>query len=219
MDVPIPTRTNGRVIDETWFNIFQQVLGGDILPRAASGNSLDEAGNLGDSSHAWIKAFINSGYWSAGDVKMHHSYQGSISPGQGWMKMDGRQVTQAAYDAEHGTGSWVKYVGSSPLLNKYLPIMSGRYPVGTSLTTQNGSVSMSPVGNTNHQINLQHSHTVNNHSHGIPSSGFKILGDASGTTVPGVTTDSQAPGTTSSLSTTQSIQPESIELEFYMRII
>lgn len=218
MDVPIPTRANGRVIDETWFNIFQQILGGDILPRAADGNTLNEAGNLGDDSHAWLKAFIQSGYWAPGDVKLHHSFQGAISPGQGWMKCNGQQVNQTNYDAQHGTGSWAKYVGSSPLLNKYLPLMQGRYPVGTNLTTQDGSASLTPVGNTNHQVNLSHSHTVNSHSHSLSTT--VAISDASGIPVAnGSSTGASSPGTSGALSSTQSVQPESIEFEYYMRII
>lgn len=287
-------RADNQTITQIWYNSIQDALEGDVVPRDTGGIAGTEKGSLGNSSLAWLRAYISSGYFSAGDIKAHHSYNGTIPVGEGWMKCDGRQVTQAAYDTEHGAGHWNTYVVSSPLLNKYLPDLRARYLVGasTGTTTQTGAGAITAIGNTGHRISIAHSHTVNAHSHTVNShthamenhahglftlsgsdqQGYNSAGTASllkndastsstatglvvatgnittgagtiygvmsmpsgngaytssmvsdgngnptGAATPG--TDSQSPGTDTQLSASQSIQPESIEVEYYMRII
>jgi hypothetical protein len=163
----IPTRENAKTIDETWFNIFKQVLTGDLVPRNTSGVSQSIIGSLGSSTYLWLKAHIESGYWKAGDMKMHFSYNGTIYVGHGWMKCDGRQVTQATYDAEHGAGAWATYIGSSPLVNKYLPNYTNKYPVGGAVT-QDGSIAITSTGNASHTATYSHTHTLS-HTHTTPA--------------------------------------------------
>lgn len=243
----LPLESAG-VIQRTHINKFQIALAGDYVPRNTSGVATTIAGSLGSSTYYWLKAFIKSGYWSVGDIKMHHSYNGAAGPGHGWMLCDGDVINETNYDAEHGAGTWDTYVGSSPLDGKYLPNMTGRYPVGAATTTQNGSVAITGVGNTSHQVNLQHTHTIANHNHqwlendpgggGFWTFGSDGLAEQISTTGSGARTilyDTNASSETSwdedaytnntsltpanSLSTTQSIQPESIEVQYYMRII
>lgn len=97
-----------------------------------------------------------------------HKY-GSLftSPGQGWMLCDGRQITSANYDAEHGAGSYDTYISpliNGSLVNRYLPNMADRYLVGNTSLAQDGSVAFTYEGNASHQINLAHTHT-SNHVH------------------------------------------------------
>jgi hypothetical protein len=236
--VTLPARTDGQTIDETWFNKLREALYTDLVPRNSSGIATDVAGSLGDSTYGWLKAFIKSGYWKVGDIKMHHSFNGTVTPGHGWMKCDGRQITESAYNTEHGANTWATYIGSSDLLNKYLPNMTGRYPVGVATTTQTGSGAITAVGNTSHQVNLQHTHSVPDHVHewldtnGNSGDGADLSttsGAANGidyTATDAIVGSRSTAGVTGGVgtsgnggSTTQSIQPESIELEFYMRII
>lgn len=260
----IPSRTNGQIIDATWFNVIQSVLGGNFVPRVSAGSATTEAGSLGDGTFNWLKAFIQSGYWTAGDIKIHHSYNGAAPPGHGWMLCDGRQITQANYEAEHGAGTWNTYVGSSPLANKYLPDFAnagqGRYPMGASTTTADGSVAIPSAGNADHNVNLSHYHTVDPHGHKwyhgtgsqttsdttFDSNGNAINVPTSGTTKnagvggfasaeyyagdsnasldhnPGACdlyTDQVAqPNTTTSLGVNY-VAPDSIKVQYYMRII
>lgn len=142
----IPARQGGQVIYADWFNLLRQVLSGDLVPRNSGAIPQDGIGGLGTAVFKWIRAYILSGHWSAGDIKPRYSFAGNAPVGQGWMLCDGRQVTQAAYETEHGAGSWTTYVGTSPLLNKFLPNLVSRYPVGISATPQDGSVAITAVG-------------------------------------------------------------------------
>lgn len=67
-------------------------------------------------------------------------------------------------------GSVLAY-GASPLNGQTLPDLSGRYLVGFG-TDGGGDIdtavwATAAVGNASHQINIQHSHTVNAHNHGM----------------------------------------------------
>jgi hypothetical protein len=242
----IPDRANSTVIDQSWFNIVKSAIKGDWVPRNSSGVATTLGGSIGTSALVWLKAHIAAGYWSVGDLKIHHSFNGAIGPGQGWMLCDGRQITEALYDTEHGAGSWASYVGSSTLTNKYLPDFSSKYPVGAS-TTQDGSIAITSVGNASNQINLAHTHTTPAHAHkwyDATAAGTPDLDGAGNSFVGGVgktagqghlvvstvgsdnspnadkSTDTSGGGTSGSGgSATQSIQPESIAVQYYMRII
>ncbi len=192
----------------------------------------------------------------AGDIKMHHSYNGAADPGEGWMLCDGRQITEAAYNTEHGAGHWATYVGTSPLVNKYLPNFSGKYAHGVAATTQAGTVAITSIGNAGNTINIAHTHTGGSHRHqwfnwtaaGTVDGSFDtngtgqnitsttisgsvshiIAGSANdfagiGTAVLGIGADQyttlNSATTDSSLSATQHIEPESIEVQYYMRVM
>lgn len=189
-------------------------------------------------------------------------------------------------------GSLIVAVGS-PINGQTLPDLSGRCIVGFG-TPGGGNIGTAPwatpaVGNPNHQINIQHTHTGPSHSHSIPSHSHTISSDGShnhggltnqiaisipmvsypymtkddttgwGTNDPGdpdachirvdsgyadeayhdhnissdgthshggatggtsLTTDPSGTGATgSALSTTQSIQPDSIRFRFIMRVL
>lgn len=154
----------GGVVRTSHVNQYFQAFSQNVVPRNSSGVATSNAGELGTSSIPWKKASITTGYWSAGDIKCKHTYNGLLPIGQGWMRMDGDIVNQANYDAEHGAGSWATYIGASSLDGKFLPNMdlsgSGGYISARNTTTQDGSVAITSVGNTNHTVNLQHNHVV-----------------------------------------------------------
>lgn len=256
------------VVQKAHINDIRTALYQDILPRDGSGTTTSLGGSLGTGTYQWLKARIASGYWSLGDIKVHHSYNGAAPIDEGWMLMDGRQITQANYDTEHGSGHWATYVGSSSLLNKYLPNMTGKYTVGSATTTQSGSSPITFTGNASNQINLAHTHSVYSHpiylhqngttddlvfDHDIgpvnDSSNVKslqrgtaknslslLVGNTSslagtfganifnppmsnGADYDLATGGLATNGTGSTLSSTQSIQPESLQVLYYMRII
>jgi len=55
----IPDRSNGQVIDESWFDLISQVLSGVIVPRTA-GVVGDQAGNLGTSILRWGTLYVQN---------------------------------------------------------------------------------------------------------------------------------------------------------------
>jgi hypothetical protein len=144
----IPDRSDGVQMDDSWFNTVRSAMTGDIVAReAVLGVATDIAAKLGPSeSYRFLKAFIAFGYWDCGDFKLHHSYNGLISAGEGWMLCDGRTVSQANYDTEHGSGHWATFVGSSPIDGLKLPDFTNRYAVGASSTTATGSGAIPTVG-------------------------------------------------------------------------
>ncbi len=241
----IPSRADATTIVATWFNIIRSALNGDLVPRDSTGAAVANAGSLGTATYPFLRAEIASGQWILGDIKAHHTYNGAAPIGHGWMLCDGRVITEANYNTEHGANTWATYISSSPLLNKYLPGLTNKYLVGAATTTQDGSGVITGVGNDSHQINIAHTHTVDGHthdmanhthtlaaaggsdysaSHSAPYSPYVGGGDpAEGwaiTSPPSTNTSGSAgPATNSALSTTQSIQPQSIQVQYYMRII
>lgn len=227
----IPSAADGTPIPSSDHNALAAALKVDLVPRNSSGNATANAGQLGTPTFPWKRADITTGYFVCGDVKMFHDYNGLLSPGQGWMKMNGDICNETNYDAIHGAGSWDLYIVTSPLDGKYLPNANDKYPMGKTNTTQAGTVAITFVGNASHQINIQHSHTVNSHTHTIAHTHSLPAGvnvDAPGTSGHlSPTTDqpsnassgAAAPGTNNALTTTQNIQPHTLELEFWMRII
>lgn len=234
----IPIRLNGQVIDDRWFNIIARALSNDFVPRNSSGEPTNDAGTLGTSAYSFLKAFISRGHFKAGNVKMHHSFNGAISPGEGWMLCDGRQVTKTNYDAEHGAGAWDTYIISSPLLNRYLPSMNNKFPVGVSATTKD-CVSATPasVGNAGNNTNLAHNHKWFNAT-GNPATADQLYDSSGNPYNINYTTKNQAihglaamvwpsgrPAISDSYytnnggSASKDIKPSSIEMQYYMRII
>lgn len=227
-------RTNGLVIDDDWFNQIRAALCGDWVPRDAAGRVLDGAGEFGKAIKRFKRAFFAEGDWSLGDYKMHHSYNGAVSAGQGWMLCDGRTVTEANYDAEHGSGSWEMYCSDSPLVNKYLPNYTDRFIVGASETAQDGSVAITAVGLGGHVLDLEHNHkwlaitpvtlaAKTFDAAGAPvdfTTGFtKDGGYYSTITSTANRLTSADKYVSKTLSAAQSVKPESIELQIYMRIV
>lgn len=266
---------SGGVVRTSHVNQYYTALNQDIVPRNSSGVPTNLAGSVGTSALKWLKTYIASGSWSAGDIKMHHTYNGAVSCGQGWMLMDGDIINETNYDAEHSAGDWDIYVITSPLDGKYTPNMTNRYPVGKATTAQTGSIAITAVGNASSQINIAHDH--GSHTHTMPlhyhlwmsgsaskmqtftwtgvtngaiefddrttvasgDSGLVVttncsITGASGCFDPGANESTTSSGLdygggnanvtnsttpTSALSSTQSIQPDSIEVQYCMRII
>lgn len=181
-----------------------------------------------------------------GEVRMMHTFNTTLTLPRGWMKLNGDVVNQTNYETLHGAGTYATDgVAASPLLNKNLPNAISKYPVGVSTTTQNGSSAITYVGNASNQINIQHSHVVDDHNHhwynlgvtqdssyasnGTTLVGFTGAGNNNGIafntapTANSIQTDfytgDTSANTNNAGSTTQSIQPHSFELIYIMKVI
>ena len=154
---PLLSVTGGKV-RTSHVNQYFQALSQNVVPRNSSGIATDEAGSLGTSTFEWKNANIVTGYWQAGDIKCHHTFNGLLPVAQGWMLMDGRIINLANYDAEHAAGNWVTYIGSSPIDGRFLPDMNNKYIIGVGTTAQDGTAPITSIGNTSHEINLEHLH-------------------------------------------------------------
>lgn len=181
-----------------------------------------------------------------GEVKEFHTFGGTLPIPSGYMIANGDVVNETNYDAIHGAGAYAADgVASSLLLNKNLPDMIGKYAVGAAATVQDGTSAITSVGNAGNQVNLNHTHSGPNHNHAWMVSQFignNTTYDAAGNSFdPGqynfaggggstsldigkspATTyyTNNASGTTGdALSTTQSIQPESIEVIKIIKVI
>ena len=255
-DNNLTTYSDGDTIPSDSVNQYKTALVGDAVPRNASGAPTSGAGDLGTSTYPYKKSHVVNGSFFTGQVIMMHDFNGTLTPGQGWMKLNGDVVNLANYDTLHGAGSWATYVVSSTLDGVNLPDMADKYVMGKAATSQDGSAPITAVGNASNQVNIAHTHTVNNlHNHQwLSETGsnpydydtFTSAGNAqslaertttgtqvritpatSGTAMIGVTdpdcyTTNQgnaSTATTSSLSTTQSIQPHSIEMQYWIRIV
>lgn len=217
---PISSAQPTSVIQASTFNKLIAAIKGDFIPRNASGTAQTLIGSLGSTTFKWLKAHIESGYWSTGDIKQHHTYNGIASPGHGWMKCNGRLINQANYDLEHGEGSWATYVGSSILDGKFLPDMTNRYAVGGD-TTQVGNVAITSVGNPGNTKNLGHTHNMS-HTHTFRSAngqmGINRINESIYNEWTGDTNQPSTANTGSALGV-ESIQPDSIVVGYYMRVI
>ena len=239
--------TGGKV-RTSHVNQYFQALSQDLVPRNSSGVSTDDGGNLGTSSVQWKSANIRTGYWEAGDIKCHHTYNGLLPVGQGWMQMDGRIVNETNYNTEHSAGDWDTYIVSSLIDGRFLPQMTNRFIIAESVTTQDGTSPFITNGNGNHVINLEHTHPINAIQWFIDnptvaqsfdvSGGVISLGADTTTTKTGIAFQSDCSlssqgnhgclndnlytnniNTNNGLSATQNIQPESIQFVCFMRII
>lgn len=175
-----------------------------------------------------------------GEIRAFHSFNGVIPIPRGWMQCNGNVINSTNYDSLHGSGAFASDGISAMLLNgKYTPNLTNRYLIGAATTTAPGSSPIGTTGNSSHQINLSHSHS---HSHvwhkyyannaasqdgqsssltvettGSNGSMGIILGpkDAN-TTLDGTSyTDTNS---ATNLSSTQNIQPESIEVIYIIRV-
>ena len=175
-----------------------------------------------DSAVSQIKTNPVAGFLPAGAVEMFHSYGGAVSYPRGWMLCNGNVVNEANYDAIHGAGAYdADSVAASPLNNKTLPDMDNRYAVGVSATVKDGSIEITAVGNEDHQIDLSHTHT-SNHRHTIGAGGNAeiINGEIWANSEDGIMRTEYVEETSnSSLSSAQSIKPESHEFMFIIRVV
>ena len=191
--------------------------------------------DLIDNGSVWLQR-PKSGF-KPGLIEDFHTYNGTVPIPAGSFPCDGSVINEANYDAVHGAGSWDSDVVSSLLDGKRSPNLIGKYTVGAAATPADGSVAIPVVGNTSHQINIDHSHIVNSHAHKWFQAGdsYNVSGGltavepisiGSGLNIAFRTTSSnsyytnaQSPGTDSKLSSTQSVQPESVETIKIIRII
>ena len=229
----LTTAIDGTVIPADHHNELTSAIEGDFVPRNVSGVATTIAGEMGTSSLQWLRANIAAGYWDVGDIKSHHSYNGAAAVSQGWFPCDGTIINETNYNTVHGAGSWDTYISSSPLDGKYAPNFTGKYPVGAASTTQDGSIAITSVGNASHQVNLQHDHNMQHthtmvHTHPITTGtanddgGSPTIATApanTGAASNSTTSTTSSPNTSTGLSTTENIQPESIETIYYVRII
>lgn len=180
-----------------------------------------------------------------GDIKMHHSFNGVVPIARGWFPANGTQLTQASYDSLHGTGAYLADgVNHSPLLSKYMPNFTGRMPVGAASTTETGSTNADMrVGNANYTYNISHTHSVLGHIHrwykkfAGPDQSWDSSGNPQALTQNTDTdyaialnfattgldndryTEANITQTTTNALSSVSIQPPSIEVIFYVRVV
>lgn len=234
----IATRANGTTIGADWFNDIKEILSGDLLPRDASADALDLGGSLGSELVEFASLNVIGGDFSIGDIVGHHTYNGAAPIGEGWMLCDGRIVSEANYNAEHGAGAWVTYIGSSALDGKYLPDFRDRFTYGGATTPADGSIIMPTTGNPANIGTFPHNHKWYEFNTGAAAADTTY--DSSGNPLgllSGVTLQSngctrlgtsnawtQSPSDdlyteTGGAEDSADISPDSIGLVFYMRVI
>lgn len=247
-DNTLTTQSDGTVIDSSDINQYKTALVGDLLPRNASGAVEDGAGSIGSSSYKVKRANVEVGYFGPGNIIDHHTYNGVVPIPAGWYPCDNTIINEANYNSVHGAGKWASDIVSSLLDGLYAPDLVGNYTVGAATTVQSGSTALTTVGNSGNQIDIAHTHTQPSHVHrwyddngaatnaqSYESDGGAVDLTSSSPSTAGVQiastagsgdylsadyyTDSQNPAIGSSLSATQSIQPESIEVIKIIRII
>jgi len=183
-------------------------------------------------------------YSEIGKVRLFHTY-GSISSEanlidipRGWMICNGDRVTEANYDAIHGSGSWAEDGVSSSALalvdsgnGAYLPSMSNLYAVGDADndTSQTGISAITTVGNAGSEVDISHTHTLPPHSHDgsditnlvVNSAGSTddVINTASGTSAIGTSSSTNTSSSLSSDGGVQDIRPSGVNFLFLMRVI
>lgn len=156
---------NSETVASSDVNQFRTALLENHVPRNSSGSPEDEAGSLGSSSLKWFKTHIQGGCWSAGDIKPHHTFSGAAPITNGWFPCNGSIINQENYDILFGENAWDDHIKSSPLEGRYSPSMLSRYIKGSSDTTQDGNALITQVGFDNHLLNFAHIHTSPAHQH------------------------------------------------------
>lgn len=170
------------------------------------------------------KASILSGYLPTGSVQMFHTFNGTVSYPRGWMLCNGDIVNETNYDAIHGAGAYTAdSVASSPLLSKNLPDMADKFAVGVADTTKDGSSAITSVGNTGNQVDLSHTHdTTHDHTTGVGDilvpPGSDVFAGPQPIGQP-IRAEDDAATTASSLSATQSIQPDSVRVLYILKVV
>lgn len=218
----LPTRANGQNVDETWFNRIKSALVGVFVPRTSLGVPEAEIGSVGTETYRWKKAFISSGHLFLGAIKMKYRYTSvSVPIDKGWMLCDGRIITEANYDAEHGAGSWVSHgVAASSIAGKYLPNFDAKYlrgVLGDATQTQDGNSAITTVGAASVSVGHTHSGgtmTSSQSNNATPS--LLSVGDLS---LIGVLASHTHNVTIDSHVQTVTLGPKAIEMNLYMRVI
>ena len=184
---------------------------------------------------------------SVGNIIMHHTYSGILPLPRGWMPCDGSVLDQASYERVHGEGSFHQdSIETSPLYQRRTPDMSDAYTVGAARTEWDGTGSTPYVGNTKHAVNLRHNHphhhqwlavstatAILNYSYvawnarggrvtlsrGAPNIGIRIVADTKDNGVIGNYYTSAAQHNPEyQLSANQSIQPQSVQVLYIIRV-
>jgi len=210
-------------------------ISGDVLQLVSGGIS---TGQIADGAITNEK-LAPTAQTPAGSVQMFHTFNGTVTIPRGWMILNGDIVNEANYDAIHGAGAYTTdNIGSSALLTKNLPDMVDRYSVGVESTTQSGAAPITSVGNAGSTINLQHDHEAGDLASLFSFNAgndlvYRTIGASSWTStrfltatavgstgVSGLTSGIEVSGdTANSLSTSQSIEPDSIELIYIIKVI
>lgn len=196
----------------------------------ANSNFADEAVTTAKIAAATIsetQTSILAGYLPPGAVQMFHSFDSTVSYPRGWMLLDGSVVNETNYDVIHGSGAYVAdSVASSALLDKTLPDMTDKYAIGVLDTTKDGSGAVDSVGNTGSTVDLTHTHETS-HKHSLLTSTRQNAVSAT-QVIAAVTTDGLGDEvksgnrditSSSTLSATQSIRPESIEVLYIIKVV
>lgn len=156
-----------------------------------------------------------------GSIRLFHTYNDTLDIPRGWMICNGNVVNETNYEAIHGSGTYATDgIASSNLLNLYLPNYTDRYAVGATATTQDGvSATMTPVGNTDHEIDFAHTHSGASHTHGPSSTTYGTYDTINTTGLQQGDTQAATYTLQSALSDNTEIKPESVEMVFIMRVI
>ncbi len=54
----LTARSNGQIIDQTWYNVIRSALNQDFLPRNSSGIVTDQSGSLGSATYSWLNQYL-----------------------------------------------------------------------------------------------------------------------------------------------------------------
>lgn len=217
MSITTIPEVSATVTDATHWNDIKTGIVGDLVPRTA-GVATDLAGDLGTEDYPFKKAEIASGYMDNGEIISIYDYNGLVPAPQGYMLCDGRQITEDAYDTEHGEGSWAEYIGSSVLENRYLPNLDDKYLCGETGATQDGTVALTYEGVSGNTVNFSHNHGgANNTGQEAQQNNGHV--STTGTPASGSQIGHTHTFTIASTSQNKSIRPLSVVAKAYMRII
>lgn len=167
-----------------------------------------------------------SGALFVGSVIKFHTYNGLLSIPRGFVKCDGSLIDQTTYDAQHGSGTYVTDgVATGGLLGKYTPNMVSKYAIGSLTTSQTGASAIASEGNAGNTANFTHTHTLDDHTHTLPTV-FTSTQNPGGLLTPnGYLIDRTSTSTTTSksvangLTTALDIRPESIEFIYIIKVV
>ncbi|OFZ54981.1 MAG: hypothetical protein A2428_03145 [Bdellovibrionales bacterium RIFOXYC1_FULL_54_43] len=208
-------RIDGQPMDVSWFNSIKEAISGALVPRHFE-TSLPtaEAANLGSPTWRWKRIYRRAGGLYAGCIKAKYDYAGAVLIEQGWMRCDGRIVSQANYDAEHGAGSWAAYIGTSPLQGKYLPNFATTYIGHKPGAKPTGDVPFVPTGS--NMFDFEHAHPQTTSDTPNPNMGKNLAMYEARNTPP----DHQhTMNWTNALVGEKVISPEALAVKIFMRII
>lgn len=209
----------------------------DLSVNAAklAANSVTTAKIL-DANVTAAKLAATVGIMPIGSITMFHTFNGAVSIPRGWMKCNGDVVNSTNYESIHGGGTFTTDAIAAGALNaKNLPNLVSRYPVGVSNTTQNGSVAITAVGNSGNTTDSSHVHQTYNYINDattaqVYNSSGALTNVTADTRTGGVHIKTFSGGTETSIlgmdtytsdagPTSLSIQPDSIEVIFIIKVV